>query len=240
MGTLSAEDILTLWDSCSRLKPATRALELLARGEPQADPAEHAGLPLGTRDARILAIRVTAFGERLEIQAQCEECGTLMVLSPTAAELGFSQTLTPPSTKDLFIEGQQVRIRPVTAGDTVAVENAGSIDAARAQLLARCVLSIDGEAVEQLPEHYGAPIEDELRALDPQASVIVQASCPDCDSTWQAPFDAASFLWQEINHAAPRLLHEVSQLALNFHWSERDILAMSAARRSLYLEAAAK
>jgi hypothetical protein len=48
-------------------------------------------------------------------------------------------------------------------------------------------------------------------------------------------FDTATYLLQELDARAARLLEEVHALAFHYHWSEREILAMAPTRRERYL-----
>jgi hypothetical protein len=52
---------------------------------------------------------------------------------------------------------------------------------------------------------------------------------------WRAAYDIASSLWQDIEYRSQRVVADVHRLAAAYAWSEADILAMSAARRRLYL-----
>jgi hypothetical protein len=44
------------------------------------------------------------------------------------------------------------------------------------------------------------------------------------------------FLWQDVAQAAQHLLDEVHALATAYGWREPEILALSAARRSYYID----
>ena len=53
---------------------------------------------------------------------------------------------------------------------------------------------------------------------------------------WRAVFDIVTFFWSEIEAWACRILREVHILASAYGWCERDILALTSARRQFYLE----
>jgi hypothetical protein len=63
-------------------------------------------------------------------------------------------------------------------------------------------------------------------------------SCSKCATSWQASFDAAAFLAEEIAATARRLMTEVAVLARSYGWSEQDILEIPPERRRVYLELA--
>jgi hypothetical protein len=241
MQGLTAQDVLDLWDRCSGMGHANRALALLARAEPEVDAERHAALPAGVRDARILAVRERTLGRDLQVVAECPGCAAPVELAFTAHDLGLDTCDERPAMPvRRAIGGHEIVLRPVVAGDLVAAEAAASVEQARAALLQRCVLSVDGEEDVPLQDELAEAVEAVLEAFDPCADVEIATRCPDCGHQWAAPFDPARFFWQEIEALAPGLLMEVAELARHYHWAERDILAMSAARRRFYLEMAGR
>lgn len=74
-----------------------------------------------------------------------------------------------------------------------------------------------------------------LQMADPTLGLSLAMTCPECGDTIDEPFDPAAFFWAEIEDMARALLRDVIALARALGWSERDILAMSPARRALYL-----
>ena len=52
------------------------------------------------------------------------------------------------------------------------------------------------------------------------------------------PLDVASFVWEELDGWARRLLQDVAVLARAFGWTEEDGVALSPTRREAYLELA--
>jgi hypothetical protein len=75
-----------------------------------------------------------------------------------------------------------------------------------------------------------------MAELDSQAELILSLTCPVCGHVFPALFDAAAFFFQELHARADRLYREVHVLALNYHWSEAEIIAMSTRKRQLYLD----
>jgi hypothetical protein len=121
--------------------------------------------------------------------------------------------------------------------DAVALKDAGQ---ARRHLLQACVLKMTRDGLEVpvdlLPEEIAQEVERQQAQADPQADIRLDLSCPSCGHSWQESFDIAAFFWTEIDARAQRLLQEVHQLASAYGWSEAAILALSSARRQLYLE----
>ena len=131
------------------------------------------------------------------------------------------------------VEGEyDLEARLPTTADLAAIETVGDLTLARETLFERCV----GVATSDLPSPVVDAVIAAMAAADPQADVQVDASCPSCGEQWREPFDIASYLFTELSVFARRLLSDVHELALAYGWSERDILALSPARRNAYLE----
>lgn len=194
-------DLLSIWERGEGQRASRRALALLGD--------DFATVPIGRRDAELLALRVAWFGDAFTGVTSCPACGEEIELSFFADEVRRD---TP----------DQTGYRLPTTEDLIAIEHLTDVDEARAALLARCAAS--EEDVER------------MAMLDPQADVQIDADCPSCGHRWREPFDIVTFLWTEISVLARRLLADVHDLASAYHWSERDILAMSPARRNAYLE----
>lgn len=90
-------------------------------------------------------------------------------------------------------------------------------------------LNIDGAAEAALAE---AALED----ADPLMRTVVASGCPECGSTTECELDAAEIALRRLQAEQAHLLSGVHLLASRYHWSERDIFALPAWRRDLYLD----
>ena len=104
-----------------------------------------------------------------------------------------------------------------------------------AYLLHACVTTPAGEPLADLPAPAQAQVAEALARLDPQADLLIDLTCPNCGAALQVPFDPAAYLFDELAARAEVLYREVHLLALNYHWSEREILAMPRGKRQMYL-----
>ena len=133
----------------------------------------------------------------------------------------------------------RVRFRPLNSDDLAAAGGAGDVAAMRRTLLDRAILEVvvDGcpASVTDLPEEAIDEIGRQLAQRD-GAELLLDLQCAACGHEWQETFDILSFFWSELSRYAKRLLQEVHTLAWAYGWSESEILAMSAARRRVYLE----
>ncbi len=79
-------------------------------------------------------------------------------------------------------------------------------------------------------------IEDISAQADPLAEIRLHFDCPACSASFDENLDLGDFVWAEIESQAKQVLREVHLLARAYGWSESEILALSPARRSTYLE----
>jgi hypothetical protein len=209
-----------------------------ACADSNADELEH--LSVGQRDERLLQLREWAFGERVQIVADCPACGDKLELEFNVADL--RSTARPESRDPLFLAAApyEVRFRLPTVADLASLPRDAADSGNRSLLLERCVLNAraDGQLVPagQLPEAIVSELGKQMAAADPLAEVQLALTCPACAHQWRATFDIASFFWTEINAWALRILHEVHALASAYGWTEADILKLSPRRRQAYLE----
>ena len=238
MRSLGDADILAVWETAHRYHPVDQAIALLMTAEPEHSRDELASLPLGRRDARVLALRLATFGDTLNSCGTCPQCNEAVEF-----EISCSALRTPDAEgheRTLDAEGYQLRIRPLTSFDLAAAAGAADVTEARRVLLRRCVVEARrNEAfvnADELPEAISAAVAQAALMIDPQAELLFELACPACEHQWQATLDIAHILWKEVDARAQRLLMEVHLLARAYGWREADILGMSPARRKAYLQ----
>jgi hypothetical protein len=238
MRSLGDADILAVWETAHRYHPVDQAIALLMTAEPEHSRDEVASLPLGRRDARLLALRLSTFGDILNSRGACPQCNEAVEF-----EISCSALRTPEAEvheRTLDAEGYHLRMRPLTSFDLAAAAGAADVAEARRVLLQRCVVEARRNDAfvnaAELPEAISAAVALAALMVDPQAELLFELACPACGHGWQATLDIAHILWKEVDARAQRLLMEVHQLARAYGWREADILSMSAARRNAYLQ----
>jgi len=236
MEALSANDVLVAWEMGLHAGPVQRGLQLLCLRFPERSAGQLAQLPIGQRDAELINLRLALFGTQMQGKLGCPNCGELLELNLDGSEL----RRLGPANNDIVFEaaGHSVRLRLPNSIDVAEAALQPDLEAGRRKLLERCTVSVSqgGDAVSELPPELAEAAVMRLAEADPQADLKVRVSCAVCGHGWEAVFDIVSFLWNEIEAWAVRLLREVHTLASAYGWPERDILAMSAARRQMYLE----
>ncbi|GAB3255221.1 hypothetical protein [Chitinimonas naiadis] len=163
--------------------------------------------------------------------AQCSQCKARFDFQLSYAELPVKPAGTGFPQATVEVHGQALRVRVPTGADQLALLArpdeqqphyllAALLDHANAAHLASELSTAERERIE-------AALED----IAPAVVCEVGASCPECGAANQVGIDPYIVLARD----ATPLLAEVHRLALHYHWSEADILALPKARRQRYL-----
>lgn len=180
-------------------------------------------LSLGARDTALMRLRADWLGAQMPCVDRCAHCGEKVEFSAPLA------VLAKPTAEPVLPECGEYHPRLLTTADLLAVAHL-TPDAARQAL---------AEAAAGRPlirSEDAAQIADWLARADPMAHVRLDMRCDSCGGTWARPFDIVHMLWQELRALGQRLLRDIHHLALAYHWSEAEILAVPPARRRAYLE----
>lgn len=239
MRALDSRDMLRLSEACAPLHPIDRTLGMLRAGCPDDTLDELGALPIGERERRAAALRLTTFGPRIEGTAECPACGLAHEIDPPLTAILEAPTASAePWT--LVVDGHELTVRVPDSRDQAAITHCGDAVEARARLVERCVLAAlragESVAVGTLPESVVVELAGAVSARDRNAESLIAMTCAGCRQAWTIVFDAGEFLWAEVVMHARRLLREIDVLARAYHWSEADVLAMSALRRQAYLD----
>jgi hypothetical protein len=207
---------------------------------PESEPEALAALSIGRRDGLLLSLRTQLFGPDLVSVASCPGCDERVELDFTLADIQPpSLTEAVEAEQQLCAEPYEVRFRLPNSLDLMAVSDHNESEA-RQLLLQRCLLQVDRDGAEtaaaDLPPAVIEAITQRMAAVDAQADIRLQVTCPACQQEWLATFDTVHFFWDEIDVWARRTLQEVHVLASAYGWSETDILKLSAWRRRAYIE----
>jgi hypothetical protein len=239
---LTASELLATWEKGVDRPVFERALLLLEATSGQSSESL-AELSIGQRDARLLDLREALFGSMLPCLTTCAACGEQLELNLDVGDLRVSPTIPDEQRKGHFTmeaEGVTLGFRLPNSLDLSAASSVEDADSARALLIERCLVEVNGQCPDLTPETLPPTVLDALTAAmaesDPQSHIELALICPSCEQDWQVVFDIASYLWSEIQTWALRVLREVHILASIYGWREADILALSPLRRQLYLE----
>ena len=253
---LVGRDEVFLAEQADELPPAARTTALLARCLRRLGPlapvptAATRALTVGDREAMLLHLRRLTLGERLSCVLACPDpaCGEKLDLDLRVTDLLVPPYPRPAALHEAVVDGEagesyRVRFRlPTGADQEAAVPLAADDPAAAADfVLRRCVVGLEGpdgneRPADELPPAVAAALQRLMAELDPQAEIVLELTCPACETSFVAPFDAADYLARELARRRGDLYREVHLLAFYYHWRETDILAMTGRKRRLYLE----
>lgn len=240
MRSLSAREIVQVWEVGQGQHPIDRALALLACGYPEFAAPDLVTLTVGQRDAYLLTLREQTFGPKLNSVATCPHCREQLEFDLKVSDIRvveLDHSVQPEYS--LTTEGLNLRFRLPNSQDLAAIVESKDVESAAATLVQRCVLAVDrdGQAGKDhpLPQRAIAALAEYMTECDPQAEIYLALTCPACGHAWSALFDIVDFFWTELSAEAQRLLQEVHLLARFYGWSETEILSMSAVRRQFYL-----
>jgi hypothetical protein len=217
----SDSEWIAMWEMGTNQLPIDRALTLLSTcwGAPLQEVAR---LSIGARDARLFEIYAYCFGPTLAAFAQCPVCRQPLEYSLCIRDLTARKDEVPPL--QLETGEVSVELRLPNSFDLCAVSGCNDLAQAGRLLMERCVVAAK---VEEKPVPAAGLSED-----------VMDLSCLACRHQWQVLLEIERFLWTKISVLARRLLQEVHALASAYGWTEREILALSPARRQSYLEMA--
>lgn len=128
------------------------------------------------------------------------------------------------------------RVRVPSGEDQEAAVHIGDDRAATRLLARRCALDPVPETIRELSDMDIARIEHAVEHAAPEVTTIVQSACPECGHANEVYVDPYACL----TATAGSLWDDIHDLASAYHWSERDILALSRARRQTYLRRIAR
>lgn len=238
MRTLSAYDLVQVWEWGQHKHPVDCALGLLTLAQPELNSKQVARLSVGQRNTRLLWLREQTLGPTLNGYAECPHCREKLEFSIETPTLHLPE---PQEMEfDMTVQEYKLHCHLPNSHDLAALIGYRDVAVARKLLIERCIVqaSYQDQPVEKgaLPESLIPELAHEVIIRDPQAEMRFELECPACGQQWSALFDIFSFFWIELEDRVKRLLYDVHLLAQAYGWSEHEILSMSTSRRQLYLD----
>ncbi len=211
---------------------------LLAAAFPEVSLAELLDATVGQRDFWLLDLRKATFGRRALGRSACPRCTSGVDFEFDVDAFRVHEDKAKAGR--IEFEGYAIDFRALTIRDLLRQDFERDVEAAQCALIEAAVVRATFEErptpALSLPDTVVQAIGEAVWDLDPQSEIPLSLECPECGSEWSASFDVTSFLYGEVASHAKLLIEEVKSLARTYGWSEADILAMSPARRRLYLE----
>jgi hypothetical protein len=218
------------------------ALALLARvaSDVQGTPLDASALPITDVDLLILMLRQQVVGDVVSAEDSCAAPGCHARVSITfsiEAYLDHHRPEAPPGVRPAGeprwyrLADDDVEFRVPEASDHLAIARAAEPEA---ELLRRCIRPAGlGEVAREKAEAA-------MEAMAPSLCSTLEGTCPACGATVETTFDPLVYTLRELRDRAAFVYEDVGAIAHHFHWSEAEILALPAARRSRYAELAGR
>ena len=235
----TAEEERALFEEGESLLPAERVTLLLGRcaevgGETGPDAAR--ALSAGDRVALLLELQRLLAGDSLPCVLDCpwSDCRERLELALEVGDLLTACDVVGP-THELVFGRECLEFRLPTGADEelaahIAIQDGPA--AAADELVRICLVDPPLNPGPELEAALGTAIAD----VDPHAEISLALRCPVCERDGMVAFDAASYLWRDLDGRLARLDHDVHVLASRYGWSEAEILALGERRRTRYLE----
>lgn len=201
-------------------------------------------LLVADRQVLLLELRQRTFGTRIAGSCLCDRagCGQRISLSyaiddiPVRA-LADKRPVYSFALPETDGSPRVVTLRLPDGGDQEEICEAvasGSTGAEALRLLVqRCL--VDGELAEPFTPADLLAVERFLVDTAPAVDLAVCTRCPACGGEVTVELDVQDFFFGELVTGVQQLYRDVHHLALHYHWSEQDILALTRPKREGYL-----
>jgi hypothetical protein len=184
----------------------------------------------------MLQLRRLTRGDQINATLSCPACQEKLDVEFQATDIPVERRLQSVEIYVIELKSDEsssrnVHFRLPTGDDQ---ESVSELDSATAEDALFSLCLIDDGGTPFMPDERRTVIEA-MGQLAPTLDLDLDLKCPSCNHTFVAPFDMTAFFLEELRVSEPQLLREVHSLALYYHWSEREILGLTRARRRAYL-----
>lgn len=230
MPGLSSSDLLDVWEQGSGLHMLDRGLLALILLSTERSPLGPSDWSIGRRNRALIELHERLFGPALWCWARCPNCGERMEFEIDSREL---VSRNPANETGETVVFRDHTFRLPTSRDLAEAARQKDPNAAVSWLVARCRVK-RGKQLEWSPEEI-EELSEAMADADPMSEIQLRLDCPKCGHASNEVLEIASFLWSKIDASARRLLWEIHQIALQYGWTQDEILSLTATRRALYL-----
>jgi hypothetical protein len=238
MRQLSSQDVFRIVEWGEDKHSLDRAIVLLQASSPELQRAELLRLPLGRRDALLLQLRSSTFGDQFDFFVRCPKCSTSFEF---AMDLARVLVKPPDAGKGGTVEKDDIKLRYRLPNSTDIASVLGMPDSqfARQAMLGRCIIATRKDQpipLSEVPEELIQEALGRIEKQDPQSDITFKNKCSECKTVWTSTFDVLEYFWTELNAFSLRLQDDVHRMAQAYGWTEDIIIAMPADRRKRYVD----
>jgi hypothetical protein len=196
-------------------------------------------LTIGDRISLLLQLRSHILGDKIQCEVICPECNNLMSLDLRVSDILQPQERNPRAQYRTHIEGFNLQIRPVNGKDQeslLMLDSKQDILQYEDYIIRKCLVSAKPSLPKNISPELVAKTSLKLDKIDPQAHLVLDLTCPSCNSLFQTPFIHEDFIFQEIFSRYHLMHQEIHLLAYYYHWKEKEILGLPTTTRKKYAE----
>jgi hypothetical protein len=187
-------------------------------------------LTLADRERLVLAVWRLTFGPRVELVLACPhaDCGAPMDIDFEITRGRAAPDPRPPVHR-VRHDGAEAGFRLPCGED---LERLATLpDAGPDALLAQCLVDAPAPLTAPLRE----AVEAEIARMSSEQGDEMEATCPQCERSFVAPFDPLAALLAQLARGRRDLDDDVHLLSLHYHWPLDAILALPRPRRRAYV-----
>lgn len=220
-----------------RTRPERVTAVLVAVYECIADKAVDAGLvrslAIATREWLLQRVADRFAPEQRWFQSRCRHCGDVFDIAFDIADAGKKPAAASFPVAAVATSLGTHRFEAPNGFHEEAVANQPAAADPRRLLAGLCCLTMDGAAAgERFSDDDIDRIDVALETISPEIAAEVQTVCPACGARTEANIEPLDYAFPDLAD----LLLEAHLLAGAYHWSETQILALPAWRRSSYAD----
>lgn len=229
-GTLTGEQELSLWERCvatdDRLVLINDIIDTYCKFEAQGGSAKD--LCIADRDY-ILSLLACHFGQGLYwAVSTCPHCDERSDIQIDLSKLPFKPAGETYPFAEIVVDGTSMKLKvPSLADQKMAIKDIKNIDDAIHRLAGLCAEELPKTLSPELIEK----INDAVQSVSPEVARSLQVECNSCGETTTADLQILPRIIKVINNP----LDDVHEIAAFYHWSEQEILKLTATRRQSYI-----
>lgn len=190
-----------------------------------------ARLSVGDRQYLIRQLGIHLGQDSIWLTAQCHQCAAHFDVSIRQSQLPVKPAGAAYPFVEIYSAIGCLKFRVPNGDDQEVVASLEDERQACTTLLRRCLIEPRDIDLTALTDSDVQFIETAMESVAPEVANQIQATCPECDTENLIEISPYSCL----DAAGKNLFTEIHQLAMHYHWSEAEILAMPRSRRSTYL-----
>ena len=201
-------------------------------------------MTIGDRAYLVFLVRQSMYGNSIYFDVMCDSCQKTMSIHLPVNQV-LAHSFSGQNKPNVVIEkvGAHYRLklsdcviefRLLTGFDQEKLLSDNMDDM---ELLQSCILNMDAIVRQKLDDtKFVNLLSSVLSHLDPLSDIVLTQICPSCNTATKIPFFIEDYLFKEIRSRKNNLEWEVHWLALNYHWSESEILKLPINKRRRYVE----